>query len=205
MKTLVKKTIFFIYQCLYPVVNGVRNVVAFEKDQRFRRQFRSIAQTAHVDRHSLVTNPQFISIGEGFNALHHLRLDAIDRYMGKAYTPSIVIGDNVSFNSDCHIGAIDRITIGNNVLLASRVYISDHFHGEISSEALAVIPILRDLYSKGPVVIGDNVWIGEGACILPGVTVGRNAIIGANAVVTKDVPENAVVGGIPAKIIKMLS
>jgi acetyltransferase-like isoleucine patch superfamily enzyme len=59
--------------------------------------------------------------------------------------------------------------------------------------------------SKGPVIIEDNVLIGEGAAILPNVTIGKNAIIGANAVITKDVPPNAVVGGVPGRVLRILS
>ena len=90
------------------------------------------------------------------------------------------------------------------MLMASRIYISDHSHGEINSEALMLPRLQRPLVSKGPVIIEDNVWIGEGVCIMPGVTVGRNSIIGANAVVTKSFPANCVIAGIPATIIKNL-
>ena len=63
---------------------------------------------------------------------------------------------------------------------------------------------MRPMYSKGPVVIEDNVWIGEMVCILPNVRIGKGSIIGANAVVTKDVPANALVGGNPARVIKII-
>jgi acetyltransferase-like isoleucine patch superfamily enzyme len=81
---------------------------------------------------------------------------------------------------------------------------TDHFHGEISLKALSLAPALRQLYSKGPVIIEDNVWIGEGAVIMPNVRIGKNAIVGANAVVTKDVPADCVVGGVPARVIRYL-
>jgi acetyltransferase-like isoleucine patch superfamily enzyme len=152
----------------------------------------------------IIKNAQHISIGKNFYSLYNLRIEAWDLYAGEQFFPEIIIGDNVNMNTDCHIGCINKIVIGNNVLMASRIYISDHFHGEINSAALSLSPVRRPLYSKGPVVIGDNVWIGEGVCIMPGVTVGPNAIIGANAVVTKDVPANAVVGGNPARIIRLL-
>ena len=151
-----------------------------------------------------IMNPQYISIGDNFRALHNLRIEAWDRFGDDSFKPEIVIGDNVIVNSDVHIGCINRVEIGNNVLMASRIYISDTSHGEISPEALKLPPRLRPLVSKGPVIIEDNVWIGEGACVMPGVRVGLNAIIGANSVVTRDVPRNAVVAGAPARIVKML-
>ena len=104
-------------------------------------------------------------------------------------------------STDVHIGCIDEVRIGNNVLMASRIYISDHFHGNTSIETLKLAPLERPLISKGPVIIEDNVWIGEGVCIMPGVKVGRNAVIGANAVVTKDVPPYSIAVGIPAVVV----
>lgn len=150
----------------------------------------------------IIKNPQYISIGNNFTSLYNLRLEAWDQYAGQHFHPSLVIGDNVNMNTDCHIGCIELVEIGNNVLIASRVYISDHSHGDISAEALAQPPVDRPLRTKGPVRIEDNVWLGEGVCVLPGVTIGRNAIVGANAVVTRNVPANSVVGGNPARIIK---
>ena len=147
---------------------------------------------------------KYITIGEGFYCDHRLRLDAWDNFLGDKFTPEILIGDNVSIQKDCHIGAINKIVIGNNVLLASKVYISDHSHGEITKEALNLPPSLRKLYSKGPVIIEDNVWLGEGVVVLPNITIGENSIVGANSVVTKSIPKNSVVAGNPAKIIKEL-
>ena len=82
--------------------------------------------------------------------------------------------------------------------------ISDNAHGKNIIEQLKLPPRQRPLYTKGPVVIGNNVWIGNNACILSGVTIGDGAVIGANSVVTHDVPAYSVAAGIPAKIIKQL-
>lgn len=147
---------------------------------------------------------KYIEIGDNCGFDQRLRLEAFDFFLGDSFLPSIKIGKNVSIQKDCHIGAINKIIIGDNVLLASKVYISDHFHGEITKESLSLPPSQRKLYSKGPVIIHDNVWIGEGVVILPGVTIGKNSIIGANAVVTKSIPENCIVGGNPARIIREL-
>jgi acetyltransferase-like isoleucine patch superfamily enzyme len=124
--------------------------------------------------------------------------------LGQAFNPRVVIGNGVAINYDCHIGCVNRIEIGNNVLIASKVHITDHSHGAVDKTALATPPARRTLISKGPVIIEDNVWIGEGAVVLAGVRIGRNSIIGANAVVTKDVPADCVAGGIPARVIKRL-
>lgn len=151
-----------------------------------------------------VKNPQYISIGKHFSALYNLRLEAWDKYGEQTFTPELIIGDYASMGTDVHIGCINKVIIGNYVLLGSRIYISDHSHGDASAEAFNLPPIKRPLVSKGPVIIEDNVWIGEGACIMPNVRIGKNAVVGANAVVTKDVPANAIVAGVPAKIIKLI-
>jgi acetyltransferase-like isoleucine patch superfamily enzyme len=168
------------------------------------KKFKQLGTGYNFPDMCMIKNEQYMSIGKNFYALYNLRMEAWDSYSGQRFSPQIIIGDNVNMNTDCHIGCINKIVIGNNVLMASRIYISDHSHGEVNAEALKLPPVQRPLHSKGPVIIGDNVWIGEGVCIMPGVTVGENAIIGANAVVTKDVPANAVVGGNPARLIRQL-
>jgi acetyltransferase-like isoleucine patch superfamily enzyme len=180
--------------------------LAIENDdlQKIKQKFALFGEGSELRKPYLIKGPQYISIGKGFSHLWNLRIEAWDKYGDAIFAPEIIIGDNVHVNSDIHIGAINKVVIGNNVLMASRIYISDHSHGDISKEALELPPANRPLISKGPVIIEDNVWIGEGVCILPGVTIGKNSIIGANSVVTKSIPPNAVVGGIPARIIKLI-
>lgn len=116
----------------------------------------------------------------------------------------ICIGNDVQLNDYVHIAAIQNITIKNNVLIASRVFISDHNHGDFNREvdASVMLPPARRPLSSKPVLIEESVWIGENVCILPGVTIGRNAIVGAGAVVTKDVPAWSLAVGNPAAVIK---
>lgn len=117
-------------------------------------------------------------------------------------TSKIKIGNHCSFGSWNHVSASNLITIGNGVLTGKWVTIVDNSHGSTSFNDLQIRPWLRPIISKGPIIIGNNVWIGDKATILPGVTIGDGCVIAANAVVTKDVPSNCVVGGNPAKIIK---
>ena len=147
---------------------------------------------------------KYITVGEGFNSDLRLRLEAYDEHLGYKFSPRIIIGTNVSINSDCHIGAINEIIIEDGVLIASKVFITDHFHGKITNEAIITPPSQRKLFNKGPVKIEKNVWIGEGVAILPNVTIGENSIIGANSVITRDIPKNSVVGGNPSRIIRTL-
>ena len=109
----------------------------------------------------------------------------------------LVLADNVQLNDNVHIACADMISIGENVLIASRVYISDHDHDLYSGlENPQEWPL-----KTSPVKIGDNCWIGEGVCILKGVSIGIGCVIGANAVVTKSFPDHCVIGGVPAKIL----
>lgn len=145
-----------------------------------------------------------VSVGNNFRAGERLKLRTFDCWGNTTFIPSITIGDNVNIETDCHISAINSVIIGNNVLIASFVYISDHSHGNVNDDWEGRAPLEQSLYSKGPVIIEDNVWLGEKVTVLPGVHIGRGAIIGANSVVTKDIPAYAVAVGSPAKVIKIL-
>jgi acetyltransferase-like isoleucine patch superfamily enzyme len=111
----------------------------------------------------------------------------------------VSVGAKTVMGQECTISAFQHVKIGRECVIADRVMFIDFDHGVVEVER----PIrLQGIY-KRDVNVGNNVWIGYGACILRGVTIGDNAIVGTNAVVTKDVPANAVVGGLPAKIIRM--
>lgn len=145
-----------------------------------------------------------IHIGEGTTIQGHCILGCWIKYAGDSFTPSIKIGDNCNIGEHTHITAINKITIGNGLLTGHYVYIGDNSHGGFSVEEAKIPPIRRKLQSKGEVVIGNNVWIGDKATILAGVHIGDNVIIGANSVVTHDIPSNCMAAGMPAKVIKQL-
>jgi acetyltransferase-like isoleucine patch superfamily enzyme len=111
----------------------------------------------------------------------------------------VEIGAKTVMGQECTISAFQRVSIGRECVIADRVMLIDFDHGVVEVER----PIREQGIYKRDVRIGNNVWIGYGACVLRGVTIGDNAIIGTNAVVTKDVPANAVVGGVPARLIRM--
>jgi acetyltransferase-like isoleucine patch superfamily enzyme len=151
---------------------------------------------------SFIKGSQYIFIGKNFRASHGFRIEAWDNYLGYKYHPKIIIGNNVSFSDNCHVGAISSISIGDNVLFGSNIYITDHYHGTVDAVYQDLPPISRPLYSKGDVIIEHNVWVGDGVVILPNVRIGHSCIIGANSVVTKSFPPKSVIGGSPARIIK---
>jgi len=117
--------------------------------------------------------------------------------------PTLVIGRNCKMNDHVHIVAHERVEIGDDVLMASNIFISDTSHGDYGGAPSdpAVPPDDRSLHTK-PVRIGNNVWIGEGGHIMPGVTIGDGCVIDANSVVTCSLDEKAVAVGVPAKVIK---
>lgn len=147
---------------------------------------------------------KYFSVGKGTLFCPKAELTAWSKYREFTYQPRITIGKNCQFGRACHITAIGEITIGDNLLTGQYVIISDNAHGESTSNQISIPPLERELTTKGPIRIGNNVWIGDRVAILSGVTIGDGAIIGSNAVVTHDVPAGAVVGGVPARIIKRM-
>jgi lipopolysaccharide O-acetyltransferase len=163
-----------------------------------------ISRYARVFRRpAYIRGAKFICFGKGLTVGVAVRLDASNNCSGNGV--SLSFGENVQLNDYVHIGAIDSVSIGNNVLIASKVFISDHGHGAYGSsnqhDSPDIPPALRQLEIK-PVVIEDNVWIGELASVLPGVTIGYGSVIGAGSVVTKDIPPRCIAVGNPAKVIK---
>jgi len=112
------------------------------------------------------------------------------------YGKNIEIGKNVFINFDCVFLDLGGITIGDNVFIAPKVSLLSEGHPLSPAERQSLVP--------GHIHIKKNAWIGAGATILPGVTVGENAVVAAGAVVSKDVENNTVVGGVPAKLLKQL-
>ncbi|HSF03304.1 MAG TPA: acyltransferase [Solirubrobacterales bacterium] len=117
----------------------------------------------------------------------------------RCHEGEVVIGDKTVLGQECTISAYKRVRIGEQCVIADRAMFIDFDHGTVEVER----PIRQQGIYKRDVDVGSNVWIGYGACILRGVRVGDNAVIGTNAVVTADVPANAVVGGVPAKVLRM--
>jgi acetyltransferase-like isoleucine patch superfamily enzyme len=117
----------------------------------------------------------------------------------RCHEGEVVIEQKTVIGQECTISAYRRVRIGEQCVIADRAMFIDFDHGVVEVER----PIrVQGIYMRD-VEVGSNVWIGYGACVLRGVRVGDNSVVGTNAVVTKDVPANAVVGGVPAKLIRM--
>lgn len=168
-----------------------------------RCRFRRFGSGSHIAwRATRLQGLDCISIGRETYIASGVQLTAWTRHNGIKFQPEITIGNGCSIRENSHITAINSITIGDNLLTGTNVYISDNSHGETTLEHMMLPPSARPLYSKGPVVIGNNVWLGNNVCILAGVTIGDGAIVAANSVVTKDVPAYSLAAGVPAVIKK---
>ncbi len=145
----------------------------------------------------MARNRNKIRISEGFTSGTNCRLNpGVNGY--------ITFGKNFTMGDQCQIEAMKSVTFGDDVLLASKVFVGDSSHGIYSGAEQSSpdeVPNKRVITAK-PITIGDRVWIGNSVTILGGVVIGNGAVIGANAVVTADVPENSIVVGCPARVIK---
>lgn len=146
-----------------------------------------------------LTGGRYIHIGDNSIFERGIQLTAREAGYGE---PVIRIGSNCLIRACAHITATNSICIGDNLLTGTNVLITDNLHGSTHKAAMSLPPRERPLASKGGVVIGNNVWLGNNVCVMPGVTIGNNAVIGANSVVTHDIPEYCMAAGIPAKVLK---
>ncbi|WP_302420945.1 hypothetical protein [uncultured Megasphaera sp.] len=158
-----------------------------------------------IDSRSKILGLKCMRIGHAFSAGKGLWLEAVTEYKGVKLAPRIEIGNGVSLSDFNHIGAAHYIRIGNHVLFGSKCYVTDHNHGIYKGENQSnpsIPPTERELTTNGFVIIDDNVWIGDNVVILPNVHIGYGTIIGANSIVSKDIPPNSIAVGSPAHVIK---
>lgn len=126
-------------------------------------------------------------------------LYAYNTHFFQQLNSELIIGDNVRSTARCRITCAGKITIGNNVLIAPEVFITDHNHGMDPTDERGYSPQPLKIAN---VIIEDGVWLGHRSTILPGVTIGKHSIIGANSVVTTNIPEYSMAVGVPARVIK---
>ena len=163
-----------------------------------RPRFAAWGARSRLGLGAMLEGPQLVVVGSHVVIGRHAWLNAVDdRRDGK---PTLCIGDGTYIGRFAHINAWRNVRIGNNVLIADRVFISDSSH---DFDPAMPVRLQGDSFI-GSVELKEGCWIGIGAVILPGVTIGRNAVVGSNAVVTKSVPDYTVVAGIPARVIRQL-
>lgn len=170
----------------------IKNSYSYVLTKLFYRKARLIRRPIYI------RGKKSYSGGIGLTTGRFCRFDLIGN------KPTLTIGKDCEMGDLTHIVAYEKVEIGDNVLIASKCFISDTSHGVYSGgggSSPYIEPRKRELVTK-PVHIGNNVWIGENVVILLGVTVGDGVIIGANSVVNRDVPPNTIVAGSPARPIK---
>lgn len=150
-----------------------------------------------------IRNKHNIDFGVNLTTGFYCRIEAFP--LDSSNLKTLKFGRNVQLNDYVHITAAKSVEIGNDVLMASKIYISDCSHGSYAGDgndsSPESIPATRLIVAK-PVKIGDRVWLGEFVSVLPGVTIGDGTIVGANSVVSKSLPANVIAVGSPAKPIK---
>ncbi|CAN5154410.1 acyltransferase [soil metagenome] len=174
------------------VLNSIFNLYTVFVTRKFKKMgvgcsIRPILNTTHSENISFGND---VSVGI---------LCWIDTNISLTPTPKLTMGNRVHIGAYSMIIAANNIEIGNNVLMSERVIILDHIH-DYTDVKKAVID--QPIVSKGKIVLEDDCFIGANAVIMENIRIGKHAVVGANSVVTKDVPPFSVVAGIPAKVIK---
>ena len=146
-----------------------------------------------------VVGSKHIFVGNKTTILNGIRIEAIEKWNGKKYSPEIRIGNNVNFGQNCHVTCANKIIVGNGVSVMPQVLITDIEHEYIADKTL-----LETGLEVGAVEIGDYTVIGMGTRILGsrGVKIGRNVIVGTNSIIKSNIPDNSIAYGNPLKIVR---
>lgn len=163
-----------------------------------RGSFGSMGRDCAVLMSIRCSNPKDIHIGNRVFIGADAWIDCIKQYGDQTFMPRLEIGDGTQIGHHSHIMVIGHMTIGKGVMMANKVYVSDNLHGyEDVTRSCIDQPLVHR-----PVEIGDEVWLGENVSVLPGVKIGRHSVIGANSVVSRDIPDYCVAVGAPATVIR---
>ena len=182
-----------------PAAAHPRPLLAREDHRPPRDAYASFGIDSLIAPPATITCPHRIEIGERVLIMPGAWLSVVEEHRGRRYEPRLRIGDRVELGRDMVIACIGLIEIGDEVLTGDRVFIGDTYH---DYRALDVPVSRQQMVDPKPVRIGPGAFLGVGAIVLPGVTVGENGYVGAGAVVTRDVPDHSVVVGNPARVIR---
>lgn len=199
LKIIIKITHILINNNRWYRIKGISNKIY---SYWIQNEFKNCGKGCFIKKFLFLKGGENITLGNNVYIGEDFVLETYRHFQNQSFSPCIVIGNNSSLGDNGHITCINKITIGNNVLMGRKVLITDNAHGASQKIFLEMPPTERPLISKGPIIIEDNVWIGEMACIMSGVTIGKGSIIGANAVVTKSIPPYCIAVGNPARVIK---
>ena len=163
-----------------------------------QKKFCQIGHKSYILKPIFLSGTKYISIGDQSGIWHHARIEVLDKWNGISYDPKLEIGNHVMIGQDFHVACADSIKIEDNVLISAGVFITDLDH--VTADKTK--PVLEQGICTKPVQIGEGTFIGKDCMILSGVKIGKHCVIGANTVVTKDIPDYATAVGSPARVIK---
>jgi acetyltransferase-like isoleucine patch superfamily enzyme len=180
------------------LVSGAQELVELPRRRDYLARLRAAGANVRLGRGIRIEHPEYVEIGADVHLNECCWISVIAPRPG-ADAPRLTIGTGSYIGRFATLACMQRVAIGERVLISDRVFVGDALHGYSRlDQPIADQPIT----SPGPVEIGDGTWIGIGACVLPNVRIGRYCVIGANAVVTADVPDYHVAAGVPARVIR---
>lgn len=189
-----------VWHCFYPyrVKHALGLICNYIYSLWVVNEFKKVGKDVLIYHLGTLRGAKYMEIGDDTVIGRHAVLTAWPTYRNQTFTPKVTIGSGCDFGEYLHLSCVSAITIGNGVLTGRWVTITDNAHGHATMEEMTLPPASRPLAIKGDITIGNNVWIGDKATILSGVTIGDGAIVA----VTTHVPAYSVVGGCPARVLK---
>ena len=172
------------------------------QQKRMQMSFRIkiIKKGGAIDRGLYARNLDYVLVGKNIKIKQNWRIECYPTFGHQRLDPQLTIGDGAILNFGFTAFVADKITIGPNCIFAANVTLISENHG---MDPLSEVPYHAQPLTTGPISIGEGCWLGQNVCVLPGVSIGKRCIIGANAVVSKDVPDYSIAVGVPAKVVKM--